>query len=192
MRSLIFLILWVFAINLFANEKFVKNDIQITDDINGKNLALITKGSKVKVLKSKDDYSLIEIKGWSYEDEPNREIFYKDGVTVVLATISKSQLKKRKILQSKEDDYEEVWIESSIKGWIESKYLTQKFKELWKKESQLASTRCSACHEAPSAESHFPGEFPSLLDSMAEQAGLSDDEKLVLINFYQKKNIYKK
>lgn len=192
MRNLIFLILSIFVTNLFASSIYVKSDIQITNSINGEKLALITKGTKVEVIKSKGDYSLIEIKGWSYEDEPNEEIFYKDGVTVVLASILKSQLKNRKILQSKEDDYEEIWIENSITGWIESKFLTKEFKKLWIKESQLASTRCSACHEAPSAESHFAGEFPSLLDSMAEQAGLSDDEKMLLINFYQKKNIYKK
>lgn len=191
MKKIVFLLINCLALSAFSSVSFTTNEVTLMD-ANNNLIAKVTKGTKVKIIEQKANKTLVEIKGWSYEDEPNNEIFYKEGVTVVLASISKSKLKDRKILQSKEDEYDEVWIENSIEGWIESKSLTLEFKKLWENESQLASTRCSACHEAPTAESHFPGEFPSLLDSMAEQAGLSDDEKKLLVNFYQKKNIYKK
>lgn len=189
MKKILITIL-LFISSIYANELYTIKDIQLKDD-SGNKLATITKGTKVNVLKNKGNNAFIKVLGWSYEDEPNSEIFQKDGVTVVLADLSKEGISKRKVLQSKEDAYEEVWIENSIQGWISKKDLTKNFIGLWKKEMSLASERCSGCHEAPAPDSHFAGEFPSLLDSMAEQAGLSSDEKSILINYFQKRNIYK-
>lgn len=175
---------------LLAKDFYAKKDVHVKDN-NNKIVAKITKGTKLKVLKKKANNSLIEIKGWSYEEEPNSEVFFKDGVTVVLADIQKDKLSKREILQTKEDEYEEFWIENKIEAWIPNKELTQDFKGLWKKEASLAAERCSGCHEIPAPDSHFAGEFPSLMDSMAEQAGLDEAEEATLVNYFQKRNIYK-
>lgn len=190
MKKILIMYLLIYATSLFASDVYTVKNIKM-QNIEGANLALVTKGTKVKVLKVIDDKSLIEIKGWSYAEEPNNEVFYKDGVTVVLSTIDEDKVSKRKIYQTKEDAYEEIWIENSIQGFIATNMLTKDFKSLWMKESSLASERCSGCHEIPEPDSHFAGEFPSLLDSMAEQAGLSSDERYMLINYFQKRNIYK-
>lgn len=176
---------------LLAKDFYTKKDIEIKDK---KNVVLgkITKGTKVKILKKDKNKSFIEIQGWSYEEEPNTEIFFKNGVTVVLVDIKKDKVSKREIIQTKEDEYEEVWIENKIQAWIPSNVLTKNFEALWEKESTLAAERCSGCHEIPEPDSHFAGEFPSLMDSMAEQAGLDEIDKATLVNYFQKRNIYKK
>ncbi len=190
LKSIIAITLFFTSSNLLANSYYVKQDVTIKDEKN-KVIGELTKGTKVKVLKKSIDKSLIEIRGWSYEEKPNNKIFFKDGITVVLANIKKDKLLLRKTLQTKEDEYEESWIETKIEAWISNKELTQDFMSLWDKEKSLAAERCSGCHEIPAPDSHFAGEFPSLMDSMAEQAGLGEVEKTTLINYFQKRNIYK-
>lgn len=190
MRFLIISAIVFFSSSLFAQNQFLTKEANLLNKNNDK-IAIITKGTKVKVLKKYQDKSLVEIKGWSYEDEPNDEIFFKYGVTVTLATRNENS-PKRKIYQTKEDDYEEIWIENSIQGFIMNKELTKNFKDIWNEESAFASQRCSGCHEIPAPNSHFAGEFPSLINSMAEQAGLSPKEEKTLVNYFQKKNIYGK
>ncbi|AXX87426.1 hypothetical protein [Malaciobacter marinus] len=190
MRLLIITAIVFFSSSLFAQNKFLTKQANLLNKNNDK-IAIITKGTKVKILEKYKDKSLVQIKGWSYEDEPNDEIFFKYGVTVTLATRNENS-PKRKIYQTKEDDYEEIWIENSIQGFIMNKDLTNNFKSIWNDESAFASQRCSGCHEIPAPSSHFAGEFPSLINSMAEQAGLSPKEEKTLVNYFQKKNIYGK
>ncbi|MGB6330126.1 MAG: hypothetical protein WBF48_14480 [Halarcobacter sp.] len=190
MKKLVYLLCLGFAFNLFA-DSYVIEESKIFEIKTSTALATISKGTKVNVLKTKGTYSLVELKGWSYEEEPNDKLFFKEGVTVHLAKLEGKGIKLRKILQTKEDKYEEVWIENSIKGWIQTKKLTSDFSRLWKKEKEFVSLRCSGCHEAPKAESHFAGEFPSIIDSMAEQAGLTQKDEDFIVNYLQKSNIYK-
>ncbi len=186
---LIYVIL--FSSSLFSKDLYSTKQIEMRND-EGKVIATITKGTKIKILKEYKNKLLVQVKGWSYEEEPNNEIFFKYGVTVILATIVDRKLAKAKIIETKEDEYEEVWIQNSIKGFITNKNLTENFMALWKTESSLANQRCSGCHGTLSPHSYFAGEFPSIIDSMAEQAGLSKEEKPILINYFQKRNIYKK
>lgn len=188
---IIYVTLALASSTLFSNDFYAKENVEMKNKKN-EVIAKLTKGTKVKVLKDDGTKSLIEIKGWSYEEEPNSEIFFKEGVTVVLADIEETKISEREIIQTKEDEYEEFWVENKIKAWVSNKDLTEDFNAIWNEESNLAAERCSGCHEIPAPDSHFAGEFPSLMDSMAEQAGLDESEEATLVNYFQKRNIYKK
>lgn len=192
MKKILFtLMITLVAINLNANSFYIDSFTNMKNDKN-KIIATITKGTKVEVLRKKANMSLVKISGWSYEEEPNLEIFPDIGVTVILSEIKEKYVKMRKVELKKEDEYEEVWLKNSITGWIPSKNLTNDFNGLWNVESKFASDRCGACHSEPNPEHYEAVQFPALVNGMKETAGLSDDEEFYMINYYQKNKIYKK
>lgn len=191
MKKLVFLLMWCFALSAFASSSYTKDSVDLLDN-SGNKIASITKGSKVKVLDQKGDKTLIELKGWSYEEEPNLEIFPAMGVTVTLAEVVESKASSKETLQKKEDEYENVWIEGKVNGWVLTSSLTNDFKSLWTKEASFASQRCGTCHGEPKIESYEAVQFPSLISLMKSQSGLTDDEEAFIVNYYQKNKIYGK
>lgn len=189
-KILILLCSLLITSQVYAKDEYAIEDIKMTNNSN-KIIAIITKGSKVNVLKQKGNLSYISIKGWSYEEEPNEEIFPEIGVTVTLAKIEENFLKNRVISSKEEDIYEEVWLENSISGWVNTNKLTKNFDSLWTVEAKFANERCGACHSEPKADNYAAVQFPSLINGMKETAGLSDEEESFIINFYQKNKIYK-
>lgn len=191
MKKLTFLLMFCFVLNIFASESFTKIKLILTDE-NSNPIAEVTKGTKVDVIKQVGDKSFVKIQGWSYEEEPNLEIFFDIGKTVTLAQIIENKISERKIIQSKTDQYEETWFENSIYGWILTSKLKKNFKSLWKNESSFSSERCGACHSEPRPANYTAVQFPSLINSMKETAGLSDEEESFVVNYYQKNKIYGK
>lgn len=191
MKELIIIFLGMFiATNINAKELYTIDNIKLKNK-NNKVIADITKGTKLKIIKQSDNMSYVKIEGWSYEDEPNLDIFPDIGVTVILTSIKEKYVKNRIVKSKKEDSYEEVWLKNSISGWVPTNMLTNKFSNLWKIESSLASERCGACHSEPRANDYEAVAFPSLINSMKETAGLSDMEESFVVNYYQKNKIYK-
>lgn len=171
-------------------QNYTNKNIKLMDKENKINLATITKGTQIEVLEKNDNFSKVKVVGWSYESEPNNEIFSNYGVLVKLAILTKDA--KRDIIAEHEDEYEEVWIQNSIEGYIPTDSITENFNGLWKQESTFANERCGGCHGVPAYDAHFANEFPSLIDSMKEMAGMVDDEAKQMTNYFQKNNIYRK
>lgn len=171
-------------------QTYTNKNVELMDKNSKISFATITKGTKIEVLEKNDKFSKVKVVGWSYESEPNSEIFSNYGVLVKLAILKKDA--PRVIIKEHEDEYEEIWIENSIEGYIPSDSITEDFKALWKDESTFANERCGGCHGVPAYDAHFPNEFPSLIDSMKEMAGIVDKEAVQMTNYFQKNNIYRK
>lgn len=174
---------------LFA-QNYTNKKIDLMDKNGKTKLATITKGTMIEVLEKNEKFSKVKLSGWSYEDAPNDEIFSNYGVLVKLGVLEKNA--KREIIAEHEDEYEEVWIQNFITGFIPNDSITSDFKSLWKDESTFANERCGGCHGVPAFDAHFANEFPSLIDSMKEMAGIVDEEAKSMTNYYQKNNIYAK
>jgi len=191
MKNIIFLVFILLSTNLFAVDLYTTEDVNLVNE-KDVNLAIITKGTKIKVLKKNGDKSLIVVQGWSYEEEPNVEIFYEVGITVALAKLEEISLKNRNVLSKKEDEYEDLWLENKISGWIPSSKISGDFNSLWIKEASFASQRCGTCHGEPKIEAYDAVQFPSLVNLMKSQSGISDEEEKFIVNYYQKNKIYGK
>ncbi len=137
--------------------------------------------SKVKVLEEKGKLSKVEFIGYAPEDSPT--VYEKAGF--LITGFEGNDFSKYKIIGKKVDDYETEWFEVSIVGFVSNDVLTDKKENIIARGESMFNERCGACHDIHHKEEFIPNVWPSILDNMAAQAGLTKDERMKIEKYLQ-------
>lgn len=137
--------------------------------------------SEVKVFSQKGDFSEVEFVGFAPEE--SAVLYEKSGTLIVGFEASKPSAFK--ILGKKTDEYGSIWVNISIKGFVKTDALSSDKPKILSNGKTLFQTKCSTCH-ALHPESEFDANvWPSILESMGAQAGLSKLEKMSIEKYLQ-------
>ncbi len=124
------------------------------------------------------------LRGWS-EDGAETAVNVEMGVRRIYATLASTQNVHRKVLQQTKDDYDNVWYEVALSGFVASADLTPDQSTVWARAQHLYSQRCSNCHAL-----HAPTEFtangwPTILKTMAKNAALTPSQAELVTQYLQ-------
>ncbi|QKF83439.1 hypothetical protein [Halarcobacter ebronensis] len=178
------LILFVLAVifSVTAHAEYInKNAVLYKDQNQKESLGKIYVASQVKVLSQKGNVSEVEFTGFAPEDSP---IVYEKAGVLVLG-YEGSDFADYKVISKQVDEYDTEWFEVVIKGYISTDLLTQDKSKILQDGKTLFEARCGACHDIHHKEEFVPNVWPSILENMAPQAGLSEDEKMLIEKFLQ-------
>lgn len=137
--------------------------------------------SEVNILSQKESFSEIEFVGFA--PEGSAVLYEKSGTLIV--GFESSNPASLNILGKKTDEYGSVWVNISVKGFVKSDVLSSDKSKVLAIGKTLFQTKCSTCH-ALHPESEFDANvWPSILESMGAQAGLSKLEKMSIEKYLQ-------
>lgn len=137
--------------------------------------------SEVKVLSQKDSFSEVEFIG--FMPEGSSIVYEKSGFLII--GFESSNPSTLKILGQKTDEYGSVWINVSIKGFVASNALSSDKTLVLNNGKSLFQAKCSTCHALHHENEFDPNVWPSILETMGAQAGLSKHEKLSIEKYLQ-------
>lgn len=90
-----------------------------------------------------------------------------------------------KVLGQKKDEYDAIWLNVSIKGFVKSDALSNDKTSTLSGGKALFQSKCGTCH-ALHPESEFDANvWPSILEAMGVQAGLSNAERYSIEKYLQ-------
>lgn len=137
--------------------------------------------SEVKELSQKGSFSEVEFVGFA--PEGSTIVYEKAGMLIV--GFESSNPSAMKVLGKKTDEYGSVWLNVSIKGFVKSDALSSDKNKALGAGKTLFQAKCSTCH-ALHPESEFDANvWPSILEAMGAQAGLSKPEKQSIEKYLQ-------
>lgn len=184
MIRIAFIVFMITASLLFGAEAaFVKyNSPLFETEEREKSLGVLIVSSEVEILEIKNDISKVAFIG--YLPEGSTVAYEKAGVLMVgLEDIVKPE--ELEVIGEVVDEYDTVWIEVKATGFIESAALVKSREELISSAEELFGERCGACHALYHKSEFDPNVWPSILDSMSGQSGLTKDQKDLIVKFLQ-------
>lgn len=158
-----------------------KNAVLFKDQNQKESLGKIYVASQVKVLSQKGTMSEVEFIGFAPEDSPL--VYEKPGV--LMMGFEGSDFAEYKVIGKKVDEYDTEWFEVVITGYVSTALLSEDKATILQSGKALFEARCGACHDLHHKKEFVPNVWPSILDNMAPQAGLSNDEKTLIEKFLQ-------
>jgi len=151
---------------------------------NGSDIASISPGVALHVVKSSARSVEVEITGWSPEGG-EAYLFRKIGERILLAHLSAGGMAARKVVASKRDYYETLWQQVRLTGWIESSKTAADPETVWSGASALFHKRCTRCHALHRPTEFKANQWPSILKIMSVRAGLSPAQKALVTQYLQ-------
>lgn len=137
--------------------------------------------SEVKELSQKGSFSEVEFVG--FVPEGSSVVYEKAGMLIIGFEASNPAVLK--VLGKKTDEYGSVWINVSVKGFVKSDALNSDKNKVLADGKTLFQAKCSTCH-ALHPETEFDANvWPSILEAMGAQAGLSKPEKQSIEKYLQ-------
>lgn len=147
-----------------------------------KSLGVLIVSSEVKILETKDNMSKVSFTG--YLPEGSTIAYEKAGVLMVgLEDIANPN--KLEITGEVIDEYDTVWLEVKATGYLENNAIIDSRDGLVSKAEDLFAERCGGCHVLYHKSEFDPNVWPSILDSMSGQSGLTKDQKDLIVKFLQ-------
>jgi trimethylamine-N-oxide reductase cytochrome c-type subunit TorC len=167
---------------MFAGNAFLAKNAPLFADANGGSaLGELIIASSVKELSKSGDFTEVEYVG--FMPEGSTVVYEKAGVLMV--GFEAANASNLKVLGQKKDEYDTVWINVSIKGFVKNDTLGSDKVKILDTGKSLFQGKCGSCH-ALHAESEFePNVWPSILEAMGQQAGLSKAEKSSIEKYLQ-------
>ncbi len=186
MKKLILLSLFASSF-LFAADKtaYATQDVDIYLDANSKkSIGKIELSTPLKLISQDDKFDKVQITGWSSEGFEN--VLFKDiGQRIIYLRADESIRKNAKIIKTKTDDYDSTWNKVSYKVWIKKGNLADNIDEALKKGKEIYTNRCGACHASHDTKHYTANQWPNIIKSMEDRAGLNKSEKQSVIKYVQ-------
>lgn len=158
-----------------------KNGVLYQDKNLKERMGDIFVASQVKVLSQSGDVSEVEFVGYAPEDSP--VVYEKAGI--LMLGFEGTDFSTYKVVGKEVDEYDTEWFQVAIKGFIKTELLTKDKKSILSSGKQLFEARCGVCHDLHHKEEFIPNVWPSILKNMGAQAGLSNDEKMLIEKYLQ-------
>lgn len=166
MKKIIFT-LFLLSSALFSKDMFIFNEkVDLLDSNSKKVVGQIYEGSKVELLKSEGEYSLIKVKGEVMETNPKSLAYTKDGLYLLLTLNSQNAKNEMEFL-------------------VKSKDLTDKEIDAWDEIELTYYDTCTSCHAAHKPKEHLMNEWDAYLSAMQGFAKITDAEKDRILRFLQ-------
>ena len=137
--------------------------------------------TEVKELSQKGEFSEIEFVG--YQPKDSGVVYEKVRVVGVGLEIAKPEAIK--VVGEKTDEYGTVWQTVSVKGFVPTKLIAKDRATISQAGKNLFGEKCGSCHALHAEDEFDANVWPSILDGMREQAGLSKDENDLILKYLQ-------
>jgi len=147
----------------------------------GSALGELIVASSVKELSKSGDFTEVEFVG--YIPEGGTIAYEKAGI--LMNGFEAKEASVYKILGQQKDEYDTVWIHVSVTGFVKSDALGSDKAKILADGKALFQGKCGACHPIHAPDEFEPNVWPSILDAMGVQAGLSKNEKFSIEKYLQ-------
>jgi len=159
----------------------IQTDLTAED---GTNLAKIPPGTRLEVLNRAEGRVEVEIAGWSPEGGENY-MFLGVGQRILVAHLTESGLMFAPSAGEQEDDYESLWFDMRLTGWVPEARTTPDIATIWEAGSNLFHQRCTRCHALHRPVEFTANQWPSILKIMTVRAGLTGADRALVIQYMQ-------
>lgn len=139
--------------------------------------------STVKILSKTTNLAEVEFIGYAPEESP---IVYEKMGELKSGYIAQD-LTKFKIIGKEIDEYDTEWLKISVKGYVDLTTLSENKQEVLKVGENLFAEKCSTCHALNHKEEFDISVWPSILENMAAQSGLTNIEKFTIEKYLQER-----
>lgn len=181
-QGILLALLSAVTLGVAAETAYLSKNAQVYKKANKKEiLGEVVVTSKVKVLFKKGNLSKVEFIGYAPEDSPT--VYEKAGF--LIKGFTGDDFSKYKIIGKKVDEYDTEWFEVKIEGFVSSEALQSKKNTILAEGKDLLDSRCGVCHDIHHKDEFIPNVWPSILDNMSAQAGLSSDERMKIEKYLQ-------
>lgn len=165
-----------------AGNAFLNKNVSLyTDASEGSALGELIVSSTVKELSKSGDFTEVEFVG--FMPEGSTIAYEKAGVLMV--GFEAKEASAYKILGQQKDEYDTVWLNVSIKGFVKSDALGSDKAKILANGKALFQGKCGACHPIHAEDEFEANVWPSIIDAMGVQAGLSKAEKFSIEKYLQ-------
>ncbi|MBE3022976.1 hypothetical protein [Campylobacter sp. 7477a] len=114
-------------------------------------------------------------------------LFYNDMDRIKLARITGESVKNLKIISEKEDEYGVKWKNIELSFNTKDPSVIKNTKDgLWEAEEDLY-LRCGSCHVAKAIDEYTINQWPNVVKTMSDRAGLNKDETRLVGSYLQYK-----
>ncbi len=173
------------CVAVFALEQSLcASDIMSNDQvilINNDEVGQLFKGTEV--IKNGDKY---KVRGYVMTGNEYM-LFYSNENKIKLGTIKEEFTNKYKVIAEKQDVYGVKWKEVELDFNLRDvTKVVQKNNGIWSEEEALYA-RCGSCHAAFSPEEYTVNQWPNVLKTMSERAGLTKNETKAVGTYLQYK-----
>ncbi|MDD3343455.1 MAG: hypothetical protein PHR87_07770 [Sulfurospirillaceae bacterium] len=174
--------LCVITTMLFAQSAFLSKSAPLyTEASEGPALGELVVASEVKTLSTSGDFTEVEFVG--YMPEGSTIAYEKAGVLMVgFQALSPSAYK---IIGQKKDEYDTVWLNVSVKGFVKTASLGADKSKIIGAGKALFQSKCGTCHALHPEDEFDANVWPSILVAMSAQAGLSGAERYSIEKYLQ-------
>lgn len=181
---LIFSFIYLFPVLLMAKEIVIKQKTNLLD--NNKSIGFITVLTPIEVIKKKNKFSLIKVKGFRLESYPQMVVRdMKRGELYMEIINEKKALELFDIVKEFEDEYGEVWHQVEAKLMVKTSDLSKNKLALFKKAKITYEKTCSMCHHLPLSTAYTVNQWPQQIESMMDQVSLEKHTKWLITKYLQ-------
>lgn len=158
-----------------------KNTPLFAEASEGSALGELIIASEVKELSQKGAFSEVEFIGFA--PEGSGVVYEKAGLLIIGFETSNPSLLK--IIGKQTDEYGSVWLNVSVKGFVKTEALNGDKTKVLSSGKALFQAKCSTCHALHPENEFDANVWPSILEAMGAQAGLSKPEKQSIEKYLQ-------
>jgi trimethylamine-N-oxide reductase cytochrome c-type subunit TorC len=163
--------------NAFLN----KNASLYADASGGSALGELIVSSTVKELSKSGDFTEVEFTG--FMPEGSTIAYEKAGILMVGFEAKDATVYK--IVGQQKDEYDTVWLNVSVKGFVKSDALGSDKAKILASGKVLFQGKCGSCHALHAEDEFDANVWPSILDAMGQQASLSKADKFSIVKYLQ-------
>ncbi len=165
-----------------AGNSFLSKNAQLfVDSKEGSVLGELVVSSAVKELSKSGDFTEVEFVG--FMPEGSTIAYEKTGVLMIGFEAMNASVYK--VIGQTKDEYDTVWLNVSVKGFVKSDALGNDKSKILGEGKTLFQAKCSTCHALHAEDEFEPNVWPSILEAMGQQAGLSKAEKFSIEKYLQ-------
>ncbi len=163
---------------------YLSRQTDLLDAAGGTALASVAPGTMLTVLKHLNGQVRVELSGWSPEGGESY-LFLDIGQRILVARLTSAGVAARKTVKQKDDDYESLWFDTRLTGWLPEAATTADVATVWKAGSALFHQRCTRCHALHRPTEFTANQWPAILKIMTVRAGLTGDDRALVIQYMQ-------
>jgi len=168
---------------LAQETRYLATETNLTTEA-GMNIGRVAPGTPLKVLGHGDGRVEVEISGWSPEGG-ERYLFTAIGQRILVARLSDTSLPFAETAAEQEDDYESLWYNVYLTGWLPEANITDNVGQVWQAGSELFHQRCTRCHALHRPYEFTANQWPSILKIMTVRAGLKGADRALVVQYLQ-------
>lgn len=172
----------VVTLSVASDTAYLSQNTQLFKDNKHKqSLGKLFVASKVEVISKNSDYSKIEFIGYAPEDSP---LVY-EKVGLLIRGFKGSSFSNYKTIGKEVDEYDTEWFKIRLRGYVKNEFLEKSKTKLLSSGKKLFEQKCSTCHNLQHKDEFSQNVWPSILQNMEAQAGLSNNERMIIEKYLQ-------